>query len=157
VPPSSQPDASAAVYCGTHGYLVHANSRTEDGVWVAALPARLLSPDADATGIGEAVVDALSHRGPTLPSLRPNDYAAVSEPVLRVAGARSWRVLQSSSSLCNVRASGGSVYVQPTRNGGSSGADRGYHPLVDEIISLAVADGPSAVGQAVLDALRRCK
>ena len=157
MPTLSQPDASAAVYYGARGYFVHANSQTEDGVWLAALPAHLLSAKADATDIGEAVIDALSHRGAAPPSLRPNDYAAVSEPVLRVAGARSWQVLQNSSSLCNVQVSGGSVYVQPTRNGGSCGADRGYHPLFDETISVPVTDTPSAVGQAVLDALRRCK
>jgi len=124
---------------------------------VARLPARLLPPEASATDIGQAVIEALSQRSRALPKLRPSDYGELSKPVLRVAGVRSWQVLQGSSSLCNVEASGGSVHVQPTRNGGRSGADRGYHPLVDESITLAITNSPSNMGQAVLDALRRCK
>ena len=138
------------MYRRSASYFVHANLRTNAGVWVASMPASLLPINTTSESLGSAIAEALANASIGA-SLSPR------EPVLEVARVRSWSALQRSAALCNVWQTARTFVVEPTRNGGNAGDDKGYHPLSDQTIAVAAACSSSELGQAVLIAFGRCR
>ena len=138
---------SAAVYRRNSHYFVHANLRTPAGFWIASVPASLLPVTLSAEELGASIIGVLA-----------GSVQAPSgdTPLLAIAKVRSWRALQRSAALCNVWRSTAGFVVEPTRNGGSAGDGRGYHPLSDQSVAVPAEDGPGDLGAAVVAAFERC-
>lgn len=147
---------SAAVYRRGDHYFVHANSMTDAGFWIAAMPARLLPVSSSVEELGAVVADALAAGAVRVPTPSRDDYRAGQAPLLEVARVRSWSTLQRSAALCNIWQTGNAVLVEPTRNGGNAGDDKGYHPLSDQSVAVSVEFTPSELGLAVVAAFERC-
>ena len=106
--------------------------------------------------LGAAVADALAAGAVGVRTPSKDEYRALQAPLLEVAKVRSWSALQRSAALCNIWQTPGGVVVEPTRNGGNSGDDKGYHPLSDQSVTIAAESSPRELGLAVVAAFERC-
>jgi hypothetical protein len=147
---------SAAVYRRGDHYFVHANSMTDAGFWIASMPAMLLPVSSSVEALGAVVADTLAAGAVRVPTPSREEYRAVHAPLLKVAGLRSWSTLQRSAALCNIWQAANAVLVEPTRNGGTAGDDKGYHPLSDQSVAVPAEFSPSELGLAIVAAFQRC-
>jgi hypothetical protein len=58
--------------------------------------------------------------------------------------------------MCQVEALDHELRIAPSRNGGTSGADRGYHPIAEQAVVLPLDCSAEELGTAVLRALTIC-
>ena len=145
----------ASIYKLKDRILVHADSRTTDGVWVAAAPFLSLPLDSNPDDIGDAIAKALASSADNIP--HPTDWRAVAAPRLSAAGVRSERSFQADAAHVSVSLYRREYIVEPHRNGGTSGADKGFH-AIPELRRLIGPDGtPATIGQAVIEALASCE
>lgn len=49
------------------------------------------------------------------------------------------------------------IIFTPSINGGSSGNDRGYRPITDEIIEISDEESLEMIGRVLNDAFQKCK
>jgi hypothetical protein len=104
--------------------------------------------------LGEALQKALAAAGEGVP--HPTDWKAHLQPLLQCVKIRSWNALQKSAKMCDVEALTGELRITPSRNGGTSGPDKGYHPITDQIIVLPLGCSDEELGAAVVRALTYC-
>jgi hypothetical protein len=110
--------------------------------------------DVPESELGSAVLMALA--GSRADQPHPTNLTEVGRLVLDAAGKRTWRALEKSAVLVQVRRDGVVIRVVPTRNGGTAGDDRGFHELADRA-SVLEHDAPSTeIARAVLAALSSC-
>jgi hypothetical protein len=107
--------------------------------------------------LGRIVAEALTASAANVPTPKLDQRSATTAPLLKIAGVRSWLALQRSAAFCSVRRTGAELVAEPTRNGGASGSERGYHPLSDQSITVRGEHGPRQIGEAVMAALERCR
>jgi hypothetical protein len=141
----------ASIYRLKDRLLAHANVRTVSGFWVAAEPFLQLPLDADETAIGDAVCSLLSATMEPIPD--PADWRSIATQRFVAAGVRSERSFMARADLVNVVRSDTEYVIEPHRNGGSSGDDRGFHPLPAEQVSLRLDCTAPTLGAAVMAAL----
>jgi hypothetical protein len=77
-------------------------------------------------------------------------------PFLQRAKIRSWNALQKSAKNCQVEALNHELRITPSRNGGTAGPDKGYHPIADRATTLPLNCSDEELGAAVLTALSFC-
>lgn len=151
------PAALATVYLREGRILVQASDRTEwrtAGFWVAAPHVVSLDAVSDAVAIGQAVLDTLARSRVEVPV--PGRGADLDAPLLQAAGVRSHRAFMTGTRACWVNREKSGLRIDPLRNGGASGEDRGFRPLPEtETCTLDAAATADAVGRAVLVALER--
>jgi hypothetical protein len=148
--------ASVSVYQRSAHYFIHANLKTRDGLWIASLPAELVSSETTPMELGEAVrriLDGASGSSSGAPVTNPKERQS---HLLEVARVRSWATLQRTASLCSVYISDQGVLVEPSRNGGAYGEDRGFTPLTDEAMCLSPNASTHDLGDALVAAFTRC-
>ncbi len=139
----------AAIYSGRDLLLVHADSRTQQGVWILDGPCAAIQQDVPDDVLGATVLDALS-RSRVVP--HPTTWKGLFDPVLKAAHARGWRSFVFGTK--HVSASlGESLTMVPFRN---AGAREGFVPIDSASIVLAWPARPADVGAAVREALLRC-
>jgi hypothetical protein len=129
---------------------------TDAGFWIASMPATLLPVNSSVEVLGAVVADALAAGAVRVPTPSRDEYRALQAPLLEVARVRSWSTLQRSAALCSIWQTANTVLVEPTRNGGNTGDDKGYHPLSDQSVTVPAEFSPSELGLAVVAAFERC-
>jgi hypothetical protein len=134
---------------------VHSQHRTTAGVWVASAPAFRVHREELATVLVKTVRVAVSSSEDGIP--HPSEWKGVGAPVLEVARVRSWTALQRASCLCGVEATEEGLIVVPTRNGGVTGGDRGFHHLRNLAIRVTDSDSGDDLLQALLRAEKLCE
>jgi hypothetical protein len=134
-------------------YFVHLNKRTTAGLWVAQPEFKCLPLDATPESLGLVVLAALSQSHTVIP--HPTDWSALSKPRLAAAGVRSERAFMMGARLVEVER-GECFRFEPTRNGGSSGDQRGFARISGVQVSIPLHSPPIAVGEALLNALEEC-
>jgi hypothetical protein len=147
----------ASIYRRPADYFVHANARTEAGFWLASAPGTLVAIDSPARTLGEAVLNALEAGVFDVATPSREQYRSIHAPLLAVARIRSWNALQRAASLCSVWHRGAEISVEPTRNGGLRGDDRGYHPLPEHAVTVAAGCSAADLGAAVRAAFGKCQ
>ncbi|MFQ3593046.1 MAG: hypothetical protein SNJ82_07635, partial [Gemmataceae bacterium] len=78
------------------------------------------------------------------------------QPLLNVAKIKSWNALQKSAKMIGVEMSDAELRIVPSRNGGTSGNDKGYHSLPEKAIILASACSNDELGSALEQAMALC-
>ena len=140
-----------AIYFRAADTVLHALLRSEQGVYIAGLPAvvvrRLTGPEE----LCDALRQVLARSRGTVP--HPTDWKAVGQPVLATVQVSSWKALARRARYCTVSETESELVFMPTRNGGSSGADKGFHELSDKQFSLQ-RDAPDG---ALIEALARAE
>ena len=156
-PPDARgPTALAMVYRRETRIFVEASDLTrelEAGFWVSNGQVQALDDSASDRALGETVLAALASCRVEVPV--PERGAKLEAGLFRAMGVRSRRASMSGTRACIVTREPpeGHLRVEPQRNGGSSGEDRGYLPM-PELARELVADSAGAeVGRAVRDAL----
>ena len=144
----------ASIYRLKDRLLVHANSRTTAGVWMATEPFLPFPLDSSPSDIGNAVSLALAASLDKVP--HPNDWRATSGPRLSAAGVRSERSFQASAALVTITRNETGYVIEPHRNGGASGDSKGFHPLPKLQRSMGMNCNLETIGSAIIEALSLC-
>lgn len=109
----------ATVYQRKQELLVHAMSKTVDGVWVLTAPCERLTVDVPDDVLGGAVRAAPGMSRADVP--HPRDFRSVTEPLLRAAGVKTWSVFARGAVCVEIEeAEPGSFELIPTDNRGSA-------------------------------------
>ena len=146
--------AAACVYRTADRYVV-APEIGGGGYWVLGQSAAALPRTSSPQELGRLVLDALRK---SLAQSPPEGEGNLMKPVLRAAKLRSYRTLVEQSALCSVLEDGADLLLTPTRNGGSTGPDRGFVPLAKEAKKCPRKNQDIAlVGSAVLETFERCR
>ena len=142
-----------AVHARRKDLVIYAWHMTQDGFWLAGLPAIQVNADATATELSGIVRDVLARSGSTVPTPKRDDYPKRLKPVLDAVGAKSWSEIERNSRLCTVsQEKTGELRIMPTRNAGGRGSNRGFHDLdslaftipadaFDEVLAAGVRRG----------------
>jgi CDI immunity protein len=144
----------ASVYARDRDYIVQPSSWTTTGLRIGTEPIQVLPHDAAVSDLGKALQKAMSaaKEGVT----HPTDWKAQLEPLLQCGKIRSWNALQKSAKMCEVEALDRELRITPSRNGGTSGPDKGYHPIGEQAVVLPLNCSDEELGNAVLQALVLC-
>jgi hypothetical protein len=145
-------ERSAGVYLLKDALLLHAIARMRRGIGMVSPPVWRLLPTAAAADAGASLLDALS-AFQTVPDSDPAERKARSANFLKAARVRSWRALQHDSRSCWIVETDGVIAFTPLRNGGNKGATKGFQPFGAPCVSVEIARGAAAVGEALLLAL----
>jgi hypothetical protein len=134
-------------------YFIYPNKQTTAGLWVAQPDFMCLPLDASPESIGCAILASLAQSHGTVP--HPSDWSALSKPRLAAAGVRSERAFMAGASLVEIER-GERLIFNSTRNGGSSGDDRGFVRLPEGQVTLPLDSVSQVVGEVFLKALGEC-
>jgi hypothetical protein len=145
----------ATVLIRPNDFIVQPTLCTTMGLYVSGEPITVITRAAPPSRVGEAVRGALEVSMAVIP--HPTDWRAFSAPLLTAAGVRSWNAIQRSARHCRVEATGAVIRIIPSRNGGTAGEDKGYHPLVDQAIVLPADCTDEQLGIAVEDGATNCR
>ena len=129
-------------------YFLHPFQRAPGGPWRAAGPSLALPLETPDSRMGEAVLYLITECRQDVMTLvdRPRHEILT---LLKPARVRSWMALQRKAKLIHITARSNGLRVEPTRNGGNRGDDRGFHFLVEQAEILERAPDPAALGAAV--------
>jgi hypothetical protein len=144
----------ASAYKLRDRFLVQTDQITTAGVWLAAPEYVCLGLDSPAEEIGKAFLSALEDSGQIVP--HPTKWAGLAKPRLDAAGVKSEAAFQKGTQLVTVLRSQMETEIQPTRNGGASGDNRGFHDLPNKTIRLSNQASALEVGQAIIAAFASC-
>jgi hypothetical protein len=145
---------SAAVYALRDRILIHPWQRTSAGLSISSEPYAALPPEVGDQQLGERLLAVLSVSGQMVP--HPENWTGFSKPRLDAAGVTSERAFQTNAQSVTVEWQDDVLHFEPTRNGGTRGSDKGFHPLPESAFSVSFNAGAAAVGLATRTALGRC-
>jgi len=140
---------SAALYQLRDRIFIHPWQKTTDGLGIASEP--YVSLPLDTHELASAVLAALAQSGKTVP--HPTSWKGQDAALLKAAGARSQRAFQSGSRYVYVERDGRTLRLEPSRNGGTKGDEKGFHPLPELAASLPLDSSAEAIGAALRAAL----
>lgn len=131
---------AAAAYRIGDAIILHASSRTTAGLWILSTP--VLACDAgDTLQLGKGILAALEGSVDGVP--HPTSWKGRFDPVLRLAGVRSWRSFARTASCVEIECEKASMKFEPTRN---LGPKEGYEPLPGKSHHISLASGDNDYG-----------
>ena len=145
---------NASVYFFPDRVLVVPNCPTPTGLLLSFEPYAVLSLAATDHELGMAIEAALFASTRTVP--HPTDWKATSAPRLAAAGVKSERAFQLKSALVQVSKTPESVQVSPSHNGGATGDDRGFRPILGAEVNMSGMVGATELAVQVHKALTAC-
>ena len=156
--PDDGPNALVHVYARGERYFIEASDRTrakEAGFWVATGHVTELASHASDDEIGLAALHEL-HRSRVEVAVPPRE-AKLDAGLFRAMGVRTRQAAMSGTRACLVTRlpATTTIRVEPLRNGGTAGDDRGYAIIADQAIALPANAAPRALGEAIRAALSR--
>jgi hypothetical protein len=146
---------SAAIYVLKDRVLLHPWQKTTEGVGIGSEPYATVSPQATAYRLGEVVLIALAASGKSVP--HPKSWNNVARPRLEAAGVNSETAFHNGTLSVTVNWRDDVLSFEPSRNGGASGAEKGFHPLPEASVSVAAGAGPETIGATLRSAIKRCR
>lgn len=133
----------ATVYLFKRDLILHAMSKTTDGVWILNEPCERFAADVAEDMLGAAAKAALQRSRSEVP--HPTDFRAVTEPLLRAAGVKSWNTFAKSARCVELEESEpGVLELIPTEN---KGADDGFVPRAANQIVRGPSDAELGKGR----------
>ena len=94
--------------------FVHSSSRTTAGVWILGEPCIRLDEACSDLEFGTAVKAALDASSSDVP--HPRSWAGLLDPLLKLAGVKSWSAFAKTASCVEIEEDGGKVSIIPTKN-----------------------------------------
>jgi hypothetical protein len=146
---------SAAVHQLKDRILVHPWQQTDMGVGIASEPYVAIPLEVDTEQLGKSIVDALGDSGRTVP--HPTSWKGQDASRLRAAGVRSERAFQDGARYVRVESTQAGFLIEPSRNGGTKGATKGFQPLPAHAIALDAGASTGDLGKAVREGLDLCE
>jgi hypothetical protein len=156
--PDRGPDALVHVYSRGERFFIEASDRTrmkDAGFWVATGHVTELASHATDEEIGLAVLHEL--RRSRVEVAVPPRETKLDAGLFRAMGVRTRQAAMSGTRACLVTRlpETTTLRIEPLRNGGTSGDDRGYAIIEDKAIELPAKSPVGAVGEAIREALTR--
>lgn len=136
---------AATIYERDGKVFIHASSKTTAGVWVLSAPV-LEVQERDPADLGKAIRECLEASGEGVP--HPKSFTNLFDPVLALAGVRSFNTFVKSAKCVEVEMDDGVVTLIPTRN---EGVEEGFVPLANRTQVELGSD--EQLGTAALSAL----
>lgn len=136
------------------GTAVNVMDQTVEGLHVGSPLVHWCESGSGPETLGLAVILALGEHRSQLPHV--TDWKGLLAPLLKCCGVRSWAALQRRAHCVSIERRNDAWVVSPSRNGGASGPDRGYHSIEGADLRLDAAVGATELGVAVIEAFRRC-
>lgn len=152
--PASASDTRPLVnlYGLSDALIIETNDRTAAGYHVGTERVCRLSAAAPDDELGSRVLDALKDAREGVPALRSKVPAGQrTRALVEAAGRRSYAAVIRDAVLVHVEREGERLRFTPTRNGGPTGPDRGFHRLDGE--ALSSSSEPSTMGRTARAAL----
>jgi hypothetical protein len=146
---------SAAIYLLKDRMLLHPWQQTTEGLGIGSEPYVTLPPEVSAFRLGEVLLGTLSASGQTVP--HPKLWTEVAKPRLAAAGVKSEKAFQAGTRSVTVDWQDDTLRFEPTRNGGATGPEKGFHPLPESCVSVAANAGPEAIGTSLRAAIALCR
>jgi len=135
----------ATLYERRSGLYVHSSSKTTSGVWIVGAPVLNAKKD-DVGQLGNAIRQCLEASSEGVP--HPKSFANISDPLLALAGVKSFNAFAKSAKCVEIEMVGETVTMIPTRNGGG---DEGFVPLLGK--ANIVGSENDVLGSAAITAL----
>lgn len=137
---------AATIYERKGKLFVHSSSKTVAGLWVISRPVLATEKD-DIALLGRSVKECLAASHECIP--HPASFKNLFDPVLALAGVKSFRTFIKSAKCVEVEASDSAILILiPTRN---EGAENGFVHLPDRTEATLSSD--EALGSAVVATL----
>lgn len=136
---------AATIYGRGGKTYVHSSSKTTAGVWVINAPV-LVVEGGDPGELGKALRECLAASSEGVP--HPKSFTNLSDPMLNLAGVKSYNTFAKSAKCVEVELHGETVTLIPTRN---EGAEGGFVPISGKA-QVAVSED-AALGSAAITAL----
>jgi hypothetical protein len=132
----------ATVYRRKKQILVHASSRTTDGVWILWRPCLALPEASDNRELEQAIRAALDGSKTNVP--HPQTWEGLLDPLLTLASVKAWSTFSKGASCVDVEEDGFRIALIPTRN---LGPDEGFQP--DTSRQIVLEPGTSEMGASI--------
>jgi len=145
----------AVMYARQKDFVIQPESRTTAGVWIGWEPVQVVGCETDIATVAQAVRIALAASQDRV--AHPTDWKAVLQPILNGAKVKSWNALQISAKMVGIELLDAELRIVPSRNGGTSGDDKGYHSLPETAIVLTTGCSDEELGLALSQALALCR
>lgn len=143
---------TAGIYQRKDALYIRASVRTEDFLWIEDGPCTKLDETVPPSEVGDALLEALSRSGRVVP--HPTEWKSGDEdnPILQAAGIKRWSTFRKGSRCLSISLRE-ELSLIPTVNEGS----QGFGHLPDDAVHLPTTATALEVGEAVQQALSRCR
>ena len=150
---------SAAAYRWPDRIVIHPQSQTTAGFWIADRPITSILPTTTVDDLGLAALQALrcSRSRLHVPNYKGADWSNLQKEVWAATGQKSLRLFMTNACYANLRLSGGVLTFEPTCNGGAVGPSCGFRPLLDVTLKVTVPVCAETLGNALATAWNRCQ
>ena len=137
--------------------FIRGYAKTTDGLSVSDGPV-FTADVGEFIQLGEHILGVLKIAGEIIPHPTQEQWKEreKSSPLLKEAGIKTWNALMKTSKSVGIEFSNDKVILTPDRFGGTSGPNKGYHPLEDKKIICENLD-PETLGHALIQAFERCE
>jgi hypothetical protein len=148
---------SAAAYKWPDRIVISPVHKTK-GPSIIGAPWFKLAGDVLAEEIGLTVLDALNNAKSDLPlpDFRGEEYKMLNKERYKAAGVKSEREYMQFSKYVSISRDESSIYLNPTRNNGTHGDQRGYVDLPDKIV-IKNSSSATEIGEALIEAWDKCR
>ena len=130
------------IYRRKKQFLVHASSRTTNGVWILWDPCLAVPVTSDDRELQRAIRAALDGSRADVP--HPRVWKGLLDPLLALAGVKSWSTFSKNASCIEIEEEGSRVILIPTKN---LGPDEGFQ--ADASRQIALDSASEELGSAV--------
>ncbi len=117
-----------------------------------------VSQDTNAEEVGRHILSALDGAGKIIPHPTQAQWKEMDkdDPMLKAAKMKTWNaMMKASKSITIDDLKENSVVITPLRFGGTSGDNKGYHPLDDKAITCDL--DPENLGRSLIQAFTLCE
>jgi len=141
----------ANAYLQKKRVMLHALSRSTDGVWIISSPPTSVAAT-DAVTLGRATLEVLELSRQQVPHPPLDSFTQLAAPLYAEAGVKSWNAFAKSVRCAQISTAGNRINVTPMKNLGAKG---GFTELTGKARSIAPIQAD--VGVALLEAFRECE
>jgi len=144
----------ASAYRLRDRFLIHPESKTTSGVWLATAPYVPVPLDSGPEALGEAIASALAASGSGVP--HPTSWTGLSKPRLEAAGSKSEADFMRGARLVHLALDRTAMRFEATNNGGTKGEAKGFSEIRASARTLPTVARFDEVGAALFETLSGC-
>lgn len=137
---------AATIYQRNNIFFIHASSKTEAGFWILSEPAIKIEAESSPEVLEQAIASALKASKENID--QPKSFDGIFEPILRLAGVRSWSIFAKNAKCVEVEEGREIITLIPTKN---LGIKAGFEPL--QHLKMTHPVGKPGLADLILKAL----
>lgn len=141
----------ASAYQNSEYFFIHSDSQTTVGVWISCEPFTKLPATVSDLELGLTVLSALNASKATVP--HPTDWKSLPDPLLDLAGVRSWKKFAVGTQAVGVTRDAGRMSFTPSKNK----PDEGFFWLPEKTVDIADTSDAEHVTRALKQTFAACE